>query len=73
MAQLDELREYIADRWRPGEIFSLTEVYDYVSEFSANHPDNAHVPDKLRQLLQRLRDEGSVEFVDEHGTYRRTR
>jgi hypothetical protein len=35
------------------------------------YPRNHHVPDKLRQQLQRLRDLGIVEFID-RGVYRRT-
>ena len=35
------------------------------------YPRNHHVPDKLRQQLQRLRDLGIVEFID-RGIYRLT-
>lgn len=35
------------------------------------YPENKHVRAKLRQQLQRLRDLGLVEFVDDKGEYRR--
>lgn len=70
MAQIDELRAFITRRWEVGSLFSLADVYEFVPEFEALHPENAHPRDKLRQLLQRLRDERELEFVDS-GTYRR--
>ncbi len=43
--------------------FSLDEVYAYGDELRHLHPRNRHVDDKIRQLLQRLRDLGFLKFV----------
>lgn len=49
--------------------FSLDDLYQFVDELKARHPENAHVKDKIRQILQYLRDEGYIKFVDENGEY----
>jgi type II restriction enzyme len=43
--------------------FSIDEIYAQVPEFSALFPRNQHVKEKLRQTLQRLRDDGFLSFV----------
>ena len=65
------LRKAIRQRWEIGELFSLDDVYKFETLFSGIYPRNSHVKDKLRQTLQFLRDQGLVEFVDDHGMYRR--
>jgi type II restriction enzyme len=52
------------------QIFTLGDMRAHVDELQRLHPDNRHVEDKIRQQLQRLRDLGFVEFVDNKGTYR---
>ena len=42
--------------------FSLEEVYTYALDFSAQFPRNKHVHEKIRQVLQRLRDENFLLF-----------
>jgi type II restriction enzyme len=49
--------------------FSLEEVYHGSDELRKLHPDNRHVPEKIRQQLQRLRDMGLVQFLG-RGAYR---
>ena len=68
-----ELRELIRQRWRVGQAFSLADVYSLEPHFAKLYPRNRHRLDKLRQTLQHLRDEGSVEFLDDQGHYRRVK
>ena len=49
--------------------FSLTHVYAHANDLAKLHPQNAHIPDKIRQQLQVLRDLGLLEFMD-RGSYR---
>lgn len=43
--------------------FFLTDLYDYVPVLSGRFPRNRHVKQKLRQILQRLRDAGFLVFL----------
>ena len=52
------------------EEFVLQDVYDYKDHFAKRYPNNKHIEDKIRQILQYLRDDGLIEFVDYQGTYR---
>lgn len=47
---------------RLGETFTLSQMYAFVDELKLKHPDNNHIPDKIRQQLQYLRDKGIIEF-----------
>ena len=49
--------------------FSLADVYAHENELAKLHPKNAHIPDKIRQQLQVLRDLGLLEFLG-GGSYR---
>jgi len=49
--------------------FSLADVYAHANELAKLHPQNAHIPDKIRQQLQVLRDLNLVEFLSP-GSYR---
>ncbi len=49
--------------------FSLADVYAHADELAKLHPKNAHIPDKIRQQLQVLRDLGLLEFLTP-GSYR---
>ncbi|AHG00718.1 hypothetical protein HALLA_05705 [Halostagnicola larsenii XH-48] len=52
-------------------VATLGELYDFSEHrLSIQFPDNNHVRAKIRQQLQRLRDQDEVEFLDEQGTYR---
>ena len=44
------------------ETFTLKQMYSFVDELRAKHPENNHIPDKIRQQLQFLRDKGIIEF-----------
>ena len=67
----DDLYEVIRRDFPVGQPFTLADVYAYEDHFQKLYPDNHHVRDKLRQVLQHLRETGVVEFLDEHGHYRR--
>jgi len=43
--------------------FSLADVYAHADELAKLHPKNAHIPDKIRQQLQVLRDLNLLEFL----------
>ena len=47
----------------------LKEMYDFVPRLQELYPGNKYVPDKIRQQLQILRDNGILEFVN-RGEYR---
>jgi type II restriction enzyme len=49
--------------------FSLGDVYAHENELAKLHPKNAHIPDKIRQQLQILRDLSLLEFLGS-GSYR---
>lgn len=51
--------------------FTLEEIYDFaVGSLSEKYPSNNHVRAKIRQVLQRLREDDHIVFVDNQGTYR---
>lgn len=43
--------------------FSLSDIYKYESTLQAKHPNNKHVKEKIRQILQQLRDLGYIKFT----------
>jgi type II restriction enzyme len=51
--------------------FSLADVYAHADELAKLHPKNTHIPDKIRQQLQALRDLNLLEFLGS-GHYRLT-
>ena len=50
--------------------FSLNQVYAFADLLKLKHPENNHIPDKIRQQLQVLRDKGIIEFLG-RGHYRK--
>lgn len=50
--------------------FSLEEAYGGEAMLSALHPDNHHIKDKIRQVLQYLRNKGLISFLG-RGQYQR--
>jgi len=49
---------WVSDPRRPKR-----DIYAFAAQLQKLHPDNRHVPDKIRQQLQVLRDLGFVEFL----------
>ena len=66
-----EVVSVIRKRWRIGQSFELEDIYKYEYHFSQLYPENHHIKQKLRQVLQSLREQEIIEFVDDQGTYRR--
>lgn len=54
----------------PKNIFKLNDLYCYEDELKDKHPNNNHIKDKIRQILQQLRDLGFIKFMDK-GTYKK--
>lgn len=54
----------------PHEDFTTNEIYAFVGELQMKHPGNNHVPDKIRQQLQYLRDKGFLKFTS-RGHYKK--
>ena len=44
-------------------VFYLDDLYKEEKTFQQNHPTNKHIKEKIRQVLQQLRDLGYVKFV----------
>ena len=53
--------------------FSLHDMYLFVPELSAKTGRNRDVDARIRENLQKLRDDGFSEFLDNQGSYRRVR
>ena len=49
--------------------FTLQEVYSFEEKFKEVYPMNFHIKDKIRQVLQHLRDKGIISFVS-RGVYK---
>lgn len=64
-----ELLRLLRDRWATHEVFSLQEVYVAAEPLSALHPENDHIEEKIRQVLQDLREDGELSFEDGDGRY----
>jgi len=52
------------------QVFSLEEINQYIPLLARSYPNNNHIPDKIRQQLQVLRDLGLIEFLG-NGWYRK--
>lgn len=66
--QRDLVRSVVLGTWSPGEEFSLDDLCGaYFEEFSSLYPNNGNVRSKFRQLLQHIRDEGLILFLNEDG------
>lgn len=51
----------------PENIFSLNDLYEHVNELKIIYPDNKNITAKIREMLQLLRNEGYVNFLDSKG------
>ena len=54
----------------PHQIFSLKEINKFEPQLKKIYPSNHHITDKIRQLLQNLRDLGLLEFLG-NGQYKK--
>ncbi len=62
----DALEEHIKK-----DYFNLNDVYKLEMIFAINYPENYHIKDKIRQVLQYLRDYGYIKFIDDQGNYKK--
>ena len=67
----NHVRSRIEGNWEIGDEFTIDEVYDFEGELRRLYPRNRNVRAKLRQVLQELREEGIIEFVNQNGLYQR--
>jgi hypothetical protein len=63
--------DIITINWRRGSRFTLRELYSKAGRLKQRYPQNATPDARIRQVLQDLRDEGRIDFLDNRGTYRR--
>jgi hypothetical protein len=68
-----DVEKIVVENWIKGSVFVLADMYQFERELKEAHPNNNNVREKIRQTLQHLRDQGLIEFVDDDGTYRRTK
>lgn len=54
----------------PNQVFTLQELNQFHGILKEKHPSNQHIPDKIRQQLQQLRDLGLIEFLG-NGHYKK--
>ena len=47
----------------PEELFQTSDMYIYEKDFQQFYPENRHIKDKIRQILQQLRDLGLVRHI----------
>jgi len=47
----------------PDETFRTSDMYVYEEEFQKFYPENKHITDKIRQILQQLRDLGLLKYI----------
>lgn len=52
--------------------FCLKDIYKYEPVLAKKYPDNHTIQDTIRRILQDLRNDGLLVFVDDNGSYRIT-
>jgi len=70
--QKQQVRELVTElcQQRGIRTFELQDFYNaYLARLEADWPRNSHVKDKIRQLLQNLRDDEMLNFNDKRGSY----
>ena len=69
----EDVARIVCRLWAIGEIFHLQQLCEHkeFADLVRRHPENHSPREKVRQVLQNLRDEGMLEFIDYHGTYKR--
>ena len=64
----DSVLDKLGNKYAAGETFSIEDVYELEKTMKAMYPNNRHVRETLRDLMQQYRDEGLVRF-DYDGNY----
>jgi hypothetical protein len=60
----------IKRRFAPEERFTIEDLYKLEEEMARLYPENRHIRETIRDVVQDLRDDGTLDFVDNQGTYR---
>lgn len=66
----DRLLSLIKNRWNVGNVFHLSQVYESFMEELQPHTKSKDIKATIRFYLQKLRDAGYIEFLDDSGTYK---
>lgn len=51
----------------PETVFSINDLYELMPMFEKKYPSNHNIDAKIRGILQQLRDEGYIKFLDTEG------
>jgi hypothetical protein len=74
MSWRSTLAREIRSNYAVGQIFSLTDLYRRSeSALQKEFPRNTRARATMRNVLQQLRNDGMLAFMDDHGTYKRLR
>lgn len=68
-----EIKRIIQGKWAIGKGFTINEIYEYEEHFKMLYPNNKYIHQKIQETLQHLRDDGTIEFLDNMGSYKRIR
>ncbi|MFW6026459.1 MAG: hypothetical protein ACOCRX_08960 [Candidatus Woesearchaeota archaeon] len=71
IAWKDIVKMVITEKWEVGEEFTYRDMLKFQDQFAKKYPNNSHIPEKISQILQQLRDDDIIQFVDYDGTYKR--
>lgn len=64
----DAMLDKLGKRYAAGETFTIEDAYEYEQAMKRMYPNNKHVRETIRDLLQQYRDEGLIRF-DYDGNY----
>ena len=65
----DSVLDKLGNKYAAGETFTIEDVYALEHAMKEMYPNNKHVRETLRDLMQQYRDEGLVRFSDYEGGY----
>lgn len=67
----ETLGQVIRENWSIGDTFTLNDLYGFKDWFAKEYPKNQDVQSTIRFYLQKLRDDGMIQFLGKSGQYRR--
>lgn len=67
MTWKSELEDRIKKNFDVNERFDIEDVYEWADDLKKRYPKNKHVYETIRDTLQLIRDDGTVEFRGERG------
>jgi hypothetical protein len=66
----DRLLSLIKKRWNVGDTFDLSQVYRNLMDELQPHTKSKDINSTIRFYLQKLRNAGHIEFLNDRGTYK---